>query len=520
VAFEIIKNVGVRTFTGLRIKKFEHVSKRSYETQNSLLLQLLATSRGTQIYQDLGLKDVKNLHEFAQRVEPRGYDFYKPYVENVMQGQPRVLFHDPLQFVAVTSGTTSTEMMTFNGRRIPFNKAMIDLFKSFMLVSFSRLVSLLGDVDLKNDSWFNYGTYTEPSLKDQLKVPEGYLSGYLVASDKKSSFVSMLKRFPSDETLKIGDWPTKVERILDECEKQRSIRVASGIPSYLMHIFERALQRNPGKTLTDIWPRLEVIHYSGTPIEKFRKRFDDMAGRKLKYCGSYIASEGAFGVFADFGVPLVHLNLEAVVFCFVENSDPSGRVLTIDQLKSGGEYRVLVTLPNGFFQYELGDVLKVSTMSPIPTFSVVGRNNAAMNIAAEKVTEDYANLTVFQTQAALDIGIAHYFLFPSQNEEGKDVYQWGIILDNDYPHVKPHEIATHLDNRLMDLSGDYKDCRMKDKVIDFPKVTLLPREIERDYFNKFHARGQLKMKQFFQSKDEFVKLLQKVSPDVCSRLEI
>ena len=87
-----------------------------------------------------------------------------------------------------------------------------------------------------------------------------------------------LSRFPPlDVALdaRLGD---EACSMLAEQSRHLPITVVSGVPSWLLVLFERMLQMTGRDRLIDVWPQLQVIVHGGTSFEPYRSLFARIVG--------------------------------------------------------------------------------------------------------------------------------------------------------------------------------------------------------------------------------------------------
>jgi hypothetical protein len=82
-----------------------------------------------------------------------------------------------------------------------------------------------------------------PELEDKNGIKTGRLSGIVAHHIPK---YLQKNRLPSYETNCIEDWETKVDKIVEETEKE-NMTLISGIPPWLIMYFEKFIERNGKK---------------------------------------------------------------------------------------------------------------------------------------------------------------------------------------------------------------------------------------------------------------------------------
>ncbi len=477
----------------------------TFDIQSSLYKEMKQVLKGTKIYQDMGLEQINTYEEYVQMVPAKDYEFYESYVKE-LETTPNILFKDELRYYGISTGTSD-----YYGKKIPYNSAMIGLFLCFQKDIAAIVFDQATGVDPATSMQFTYGSQLVPSNTGN--IPEGYISGLIAAFASKNFKSDLL--FPSIAALRIPDWSEKMAAIAEEV-KDKDIRVISGVPSYLINILEEIIKRAKIKNLREIWPNLEVCCYSGTPIHNYRKCIDELAGLPLKYVGIYLSTEAPLGLTrttsSDFS-----FNFRSILYSFNRFDDPDGKTLGIQEIEPGGEYLINIGAPNGFIKYALNDVIRITQITPDIEFQIIGRKGIAMNVATEKVPLIVINSAVFETGKKLDLPIRHYFLYPSQNNN-TPCYEWLLICDN-ARNIPANIISKTIDQELMTLAQKYKDRRATG-TIGAPIVKVIPPGLEKDYFEKYNQKGQIKIKSVFDSKSSFIAFVQQLGQESAAKLNM
>src|SRR5262249_50354439 len=128
---------------------------------------------------------------------------------------------------------------------------------------------------------------------DLRKQADGSLAGDLsgIATREASSFLRPYSFPPTDLSL-LSDWEQKVQ-VLAERSAKLPITAISGIPSWLLILFDR-LKRLTGKsTIAEVWPTLRLIVHGGIKFDPYRDLFKQEVGSDaVKYVETYPCSEG------------------------------------------------------------------------------------------------------------------------------------------------------------------------------------------------------------------------------------
>ncbi|MEI6423395.1 MAG: GH3 auxin-responsive promoter family protein [Lentisphaerota bacterium] len=477
----------------------------AFDIQSGLYKQMKQALTGTKIYQDMGLERINTYEEYVQKVPIGDYEFYERYVKE-LETTPNILFKDELRYYGRCTGTSVQY-----SKKIPYNSAMIELFLRFQKNIAEIVLDQAAGVNPATSMQFTYGSQLVSNNTG--KIPEGYISGLIAAFASKNFKSDLL--FPSIAALRIPDWAEKMAAIVEEV-KDKDIRVISGVPSYLINILEEIANRLKIKNLREIWPNLEVCCYSGTPIQNHRQCLDELAGLPLKYVGIYLSTEAPLGLTrttsSDYS-----FNTGSILYSFNRFDEPDGKTLGIQEIEPGGEYLVNIGAPNGFVKYAIKDVVRITKTTPDIEFQVIGRQGTAIDIANERVSFVAINSVVSEIEKKLALPVRHYFLYPSQNNH-IPCYEWIIICDN-ARNIPAEIISNTIDQELMTLTQRYKD-RRANGTIGTPVVKVVPAGLEKDYFEKYNQKGQLKMKSIFDSKNSFIAFVQQLGQESAAKLNM
>ncbi|MNK07800.1 GH3 auxin-responsive promoter [compost metagenome] len=460
------------------------------EKQDILWKDLRRSLKGTAIYEDMRLEYITSYREYIAHVPVKDFDFYAPYVERICKGEENVLFQGRAIYAGLSSGTSGQ-----NSKRVPYNQDMIDLFIKSQRRTAARLASFESDVKILEVPRLAFGS--APKVYEENGITYGYISGIL---STKTPGILKKKTFPSEEVLSIVDWDEKIERLIEEGMRQ-DIQIVSGIPTYLISIFEAVLKKTGMETLNQIWPNLSIFVYAATPVKQYEERINKLVGHELTYYGLYASTEAPIGLpykaFTN-GVQQYILNPD-LLFSFTP-VEGGIRAVGIHNLKMNTPYYLNVGTPNGFIHYAMKDQVIFSEVNGDLVFEFVGRKNTGMNLAAEKVSEDDILNTIISAKERLNKDIRHYFVAPT-TQNGRPAYHWTLFVDVE-KFQEPDLVARVLDEALQQINLDYKDCRDVN-VVESPVVKLMCASRLNSYFEKYRAKGQFKMKTTFESPEDF-----------------
>ncbi|XGC79328.1 GH3 auxin-responsive promoter family protein [Bdellovibrio bacteriovorus] len=465
------------------------------EKQESNFRSLKRSLSGTRLYKDLRLSHIHNYDEYIQHVPVWNYDDYAPYVDMIAAGHENILFKDEVEHFGLSSGTSGKD-----SKRVPYNEKMIRMFLKSQKRIASRLSELEPDINFLKVARLTFGS--DPYVYSQNGFKFGYISGILSTRIPKA-----LKRntYPSQEVLTISNWDKKIDMLIEESLKQ-DIHVVSGIPTYIISIFEAILEKTGEENIAAIWPNLKVFVYAATPIKQYQERIDRLVGHELNYYGVYAATEAAVGLpYEKYqnGRQRYFLNPDLVYsFTPVEGAKVQ---LGLKDIKMGVSYYINIGAPNGFIHYAMKDVISFEKCNGDLVFEFVGRKSTGMNLAAEKVSDDEILDCYLNAKNTNNVDLRHFFLSPTLGDDGKASYLWTLFVPPNTA-VNEEALAQALDKKMMELNGDYSDCR-EVGVLGPAKVTIINADRLQSYFEQNRSRGQFKLKTTFETAEEYLRFL-------------
>ena len=98
--------------------------------------------------------------------------------------------------------------------------------------------------------------------------------------------------FPPLDLALLRDWDRKMQ-LLAEKSARLPITAVSGVPSWMLLLFERLRQITGKERLIDIWPTLRLVIHGGTKFDPYRGLFRQVVGSDaVRFLEVYPASEG------------------------------------------------------------------------------------------------------------------------------------------------------------------------------------------------------------------------------------
>jgi|TARA_B110000971_G_scaffold130600_1_gene133568 hypothetical protein len=452
-------------------------SAKPVETQRKVMLQLLNTAAHTAFGKDHGFSKINNYEDFKNQVPVRDYEGLKPYIERVKNGEKDVLWKGGPMYFAKTSGTTS------GAKFIPLTKeSLAHQIKAAKSALLHYIVDSGNHHFINGKMIFLQGS---PELDMNPKVPNGRLSG--IVANFVPSYLQT-NRLPSYKTNCIEDWEQKIEAIIEETLPE-DMRLISGIPSWAQMYFER-LQAKTGKTISEIFPNFSLFVFGGVNYEPYRKKFEEMIGKKVDSLELYPASEGfiAFQDRQDEKGLLLLLDY-GIFYEFIpadEFNDETPTRISLEEVKMGINYVLILNTNAGLWGYNIGDTVAFTSLKPYRII-VTGRIKHFTSAFGEHViAKEVEEAIRLAMQQCTEVELSEFTVAPqTEPTEGLPYHEWLIEFATEAKDMGL--FAKLVDDNLKAQNSYYKDL-VEGKVLRQLQITSLPKS---SFHNYMKSQGKL-----------------------------
>ena len=441
-----IKSLLAKPFANYIAKQVKKGMGTAVADQQQLFLQLLKTGLKTEFGKDHDFAQIKTHEDYVQRVPVRDYEAFKPYIEKIKAGKHNILWKGVPIYFAKTSGTTS------GVKYIPITKDSIPNH-----INTARNALLCYMVESGNHAFadgkliFLSGS---PVLERVGDTPTGRLSGIVNHHIPKYLRANQL---PSFETNCIDDWEEKLDKIVDETINE-NMTLISGIPPWMQMYFDR-LEEKSGKKIGELFPNFSVMVQGGVNYEPYKSKLTESIGRSIDTIELFPASEGFFAFQDSQKEPGMLLNTNSGIFFefipVAEISHEKPTRLTLNDVKLGENYALIISSNAGLWAYNLGDTVKFVSANPY-RIVVTGRVKHFISAFGEHVIGEEVEAAMLAGTAGEYVQIKEFTVAPfiSQTNE-KSYHEWLIEFEK-MPADLP-AFAKKLDDSLRQKNVYYDD---------------------------------------------------------------
>lgn len=452
----------------------KHVRKAEFKTnaeqnQEKLLFSLVNTAKKTLFGREHDFENIRSVKDFQEKVPISDYEDLKPYIERVKRGQANILWTDVPEYFAKTSGTTS------GSKYIPISKEGMPFQVKGAQSALFHYIAKKNNADFVNGKMiFLQGS---PELEEVFGIKTGRLSGIVAHHIPK---YLQKNRLPSWETNIIEDWETKVDKIVEETEKE-NMTLISGIPPWLIMYFEKLVEKH-GKKIKFIFPNLQLIVTGGVNYEPYRDKMEELLGGNVDIIQTFPASEGFFAFQDDYTKEgLLLLTDHGIFYEFVpleEYGKPDARRLTLSEIELNKDYALILTTNSGLWAYSIGDVVRFIDKNP-HRILVSGRTKHFTSAFGEHVIAFEVEEAMKATVEKYPAQITEFHLAPQVNpEDGLPYHEWFIEFEKEPENLQL--FRNELDNQLRKRNTYYDDL-ISGNILQKLQITGLKKNAFQEY---------------------------------------
>ena len=456
------------------LRHLEASAKAPMEENRALLMKILRDNRDTEFGKAHHFGEIRTVEDFKKNVPPAGYEDYAPYIERMKNGEENLLTAAKVLGYSRTSGSSGVP------KYIPATKASLQAYVKY---TWTRALAL-GAAELKKQGGSyapGRGVFLSPATNERL--PSGLLCSNIaeIGAEQYGMFYPFILTIPGKALFDVNDgdyiyniyrfaladedatfifsvflsinvsqmaylkenWRTIVDdietgkisesiQIKPELRKELTalIRPMPERAKYLRKQFEQGFDETLFKRL---WPNMTVICGIGNASFKPAADYVRSFAKGIPFDFSiYGASEGLVAACPALETTDMQLLTDSCFYEFIpfdEMGSDVNNTLTLDQLKAGEKYEILITTQAGLYRYHLKDVIEVKGFrGKCPLISFVFRKGQLFNIAGEKFSEEDARNTVEMLEKAHGVTVDHWLFY---QDDSVMPNRYALVVESD-----------------------------------------------------------------------------------------
>jgi hypothetical protein len=483
-------------------------SRLSPEDFQSYWFKSLITSGSeTSFGKEHKYNQIKSIGDFQKLVPLRDYDAFEPYINRLRAGEDYVLWNQRVKWFAKSSGTSNSK-----SKFIPITPESLKQshFEGMKLLLATYIDQTPGS-KLFDGKALTLGGSASIDEMGNGKSQCGDLSAILL---KNSPSWVELRRVPGKSIALIPDFEEKIEKICKRVSGQ-DVSNFSGVPSWNMVLMNRIIDYCGIENLMQIWPNLELFMHGGINFEPYRESYKKIIPNPdMNYRENYNASEGYFGfqddpsdnsllllvntgIFYEF-IPMERLS-EAISGSYTQFE-------TIESVKKGVNYAMVISTNGGLWRYLLGDCVMFTSLKPHKIL-IVGRTQLYINAFGEELMINNAERALAKSCSETGVVVSNYTVAPLfMDGAQKGSHQW--LVEFSLPPDDLEIFADILDKNICFFNSDYEAKRYKNATM--VRLTITP--VSKGVFYEWMGErgklgGQNKVPRLFNKRDYVEQLM-------------
>jgi hypothetical protein len=480
MAIPIVNSI-ISWFLKKRIHQIELFLKYPIDVQEELLTQLISASRETAIGRKYDFSSIKDYNTFSDRIPIQKYETFAPLIERSRNGEQNIFWKSPIKWFAKSSGTTNSK-----SKFIPVSyEAIEDCHLKAGKDMLCLYINNNPNAQLFTGKGLRLGGSS--AIYEDNNSYFGDLSAIII---ENMPFWADYSSAPKQETALMEEWETKIEAIIEETIHE-NITSLVGIPSWMLVLLNRVLEKTGKENILEVWPNLEVYFHGGVNFNPYREQYKKLIPKKdFKYYEIYNASEGFFAIQDQNNSNELLLMLDYGIFYeFIPMDTYEGEnsiAIPLSQVQKNTNYAIIITTNGGLWRYLVGDTIKFTSLEPY-RIQITGRTKHFINVFGEELIIENAEEALKQACKKTKSTIVDYTVAPifmKGHESG--AHEWMIEFNKAPKNL--NYFTELLDNAIKSINSDYEAKRYNNLTLDMPKVHQARKGL---FYNWLEMKGKL-----------------------------
>jgi len=471
----------ISSLARMRLWRIEAWKNNPANAQREVLQDIVTSAQYTEFGRKYRFSELYNVKAFKDAVPVHEYNDLKPYIERIMQGEQNILWNSPVSWFAKSSGTSGDK-----SKFIPLSdeslqdchyKAAKDVLTMYYQYNPDSIL-------LTGKGLVLGGSHNINPMNEEAQY--GDLSAVLL---QNSPFWAHWLRTPDLSIALMDEWESKIEKLAESTIKE-NVTSISGVPTWTLVLFKRILGITGKKTMSEVWPSLELYMHGGVSFTPYKEQFQRLIGKDINYLEMYNASEGFFAaqespgddgmlLFTDHGIFMEFMPVS-------EYGKKHPQTISLQDVELGKNYALIISTNGGLWRYILGDTIQFTSVLPY-RIKVSGRLKHYINAFGEEVIVDNTDKAIAIASQKTGAVVNDYTAAPVYfSDHSNGAHEWLIEFDKEPGSL---EVFTkELDAALKSINSDYEAKRHKDIALGLPIVHAL----KKGSFNEWlRHRGKL-----------------------------
>jgi len=447
------------------------------DAQREVLQELVTSAQYTEFGRRYGFHKLFSIKSFKEAVPICTYETLQESIKEMMNGTQNVLWNSPVYWFAKSSGTTNAK-----SKFIPISEESLEEchYKAAKDVLTMYYNAFPESSLLTGKGLLIGGSHSINSMNNDAQY--GDLSAVLL---QNSPFWAHWIRTPEMSIALMDEWETKIDKLAESTIRE-NVTSVSGVPTWTLVLFKRILEITGKKSISEVWPSLELYLHGGVSFIPYKKQFEVLIGKPIHYLEMYNASEGFFAaqeypmdegmlLFTDHGIFMEFMPIE-------EYGKPNPQTIGLRDVQLGKNYALIISTNGGLWRYQIGDTIQFTQLHPFK-IKVSGRLTHFINAFGEELIVANSDKAITIAAQICHCVVNDYTAAPIYfSEQGKGGHQW--LIEFEVPPENINLFAQELDSALKAENSDYEAKRYKDIALQMPVINSMPKNTFNDWLKR------------------------------------
>ena len=452
-------------FLKKRMHQIELFIKYPNEVQQDVLNGLIDSAKDTFIGKKFDFSSINCYKDFSEKVPVFSYEEFSDKIELARKGENNIFWSSKIKWFAKSSGTTNAKSKFIPVSDESLQDCHYAAGKDLLCMYFNNNPNS----QLFTGKSLRLGGSKSPYEKNGTFY--GDLSAILIDN---MPFWAEFSSTPSNRISLMEDWDKKIDKIISESLNENVTSLA-GVPSWMLVLLSRILEKSEKKYISDLWPNLEVYFHGGVSFKPYLNQYMDIINKEsMQFYEIYNASEGFFAIQYENNSNELLLMLDYGIFYeFIPMKvygTKNEKIIPLYEVEKDVNYAILITTNAGLWRYKIGDTVKFTSTSPYKII-ITGRTKHYINVFGEEVIIENTDNVINKLSSKYDLQIIDYTVAPvfmSKNKKG--AHQWFIEFKK--PPSKKINLSEVIDHELRQENSDYDAKRFNSFTLKKPEVII------------------------------------------------
>jgi hypothetical protein len=481
-----ILSPAISSLARMRMWRIEAWMNNPVEAQRDVLQSLVTAAQYTEFGKKYEFSKLFTIRAFKQTVPIHEYDDLKPYILRNMAGEQNILWNTPIYWFAKSSGTTSDK-----SKFIPISDESLEdcHYKATKDVLTMYYNTHPESELLTGKGLVIGGSHTINPVNEEAQF--GDLSAVLL---QNTPFWGHWLRTPDLSIALMDEWESKIEKLAQSTIKE-NVTSISGVPTWTIVLFKRILEITGKKTMSEVWPSLELYMHGGVSFTPYKEQFQKLIGKDINYLEIYNASEGFFSAQSNDKDEMLLFLDHGVFYEFMpmtETGKKNPTTIGLEDVEVGKNYALIISTNGGLWRYQLGDTIQFTSLKPY-RIKVSGRIKHYMNAFGEEVMVDNTDNAIAIASEKTGALVNDYTAAPVYfSDSSNGAHEWLVEFEKEPSDL--NLFIKELDAALKNINSDYEAKRHKDIALRMPIIHSLKKGVFTEWLrSKSKLGGQHKV---------------------------